>query len=186
MERKTIREAGASFVKQEQSREAREAQQEFSKVWFSPKVLEVRYPAHDENNVNRARAQNLIGNVDFARTGVMSFGRRNGCRWRYAWRDAPAKPESTDGLGCVGRWAARRSRCWLTERLVALRECDGRCLGVPTRGDRGGGPGRGDAGARHGGIRGWCQVGRGSARSRARAAAKVTAHGQRAGRWSVS
>ena len=82
MERKTIREAGASFVKQEQSREAREAQQEFSKVWFSPKVLEVRYPAHDENNVNRASAQNLIGNVDFARTGVMSFGRRNGCRWR--------------------------------------------------------------------------------------------------------
>ena len=74
------------------------------------------------------------------------------------------------------------------ERLVALAGCDGCCPGVRTGGDGGGealagmlAPGSGAVGEAE-----RRQVGSGIARSRARAAVKLTAQGQRAGRWSVS
>jgi len=72
--------------------------------------------------------------------------------------------------------------------LVALEGCDGCGPGVRRAEDRGRealagmlAPGTGAVGGAE-----RRQVGSGIARSRARAAVKLTAQGQRAGRWSVS
>ena len=89
----------------------------------------------------------------------------------------------------VARAVERETVVWgVRERLVALAGCDGCCPGVRTGGDGGGealagmlAPGSGAVGEAE-----RRQVGSGIARSRARAAVKLTAQGQRAGRWSVS
>ena len=71
---------------------------------------------------------------------------------------------------------------------MALGECDGRYLGGLTRGIEVAGPFAGMLAPGTGafGEAERRQVGSGIARSRASAAVKLTAHGQRVGRWRVS
>ena len=97
----------------------------------------------------------------------------------------PNPPTVWVAAGCRAR-NGRFGGCG--ERLVVLAGCDGCCPGVRTGGDGGGealagmlAPGSGAVGEAE-----RRQVGSGIARSRARAAVKLTAQGQRAGRWSVS
>jgi hypothetical protein len=68
-----IREARSPLVEGDQSRERREAIQEARKRGLFPRELDVRDPAGDINQVERAFADDLIGDVQVAAAGVFGF-----------------------------------------------------------------------------------------------------------------
>ena len=59
-----------------------EAVQKARERRLRPEVLEVRDPAHDEDEVERPVADDLIGDVDVAAARVMRLGDLNGDRHR--------------------------------------------------------------------------------------------------------
>jgi hypothetical protein len=61
-----VREAHAALVEEDQAREAREPLHEAAVARFFPVGLEVREPAHDEDEVDVARPKHLVGDVDVA------------------------------------------------------------------------------------------------------------------------
>ena len=78
-----IGQSRAAFVEEDEARERREAAQESGERRLGPEILEMRDPAHDEDQVQRSITENLVGDVDVATTGVVGwwnsgFGRAGG------------------------------------------------------------------------------------------------------------
>ena len=61
-------------------RESREPGQKPRKRRLGPELLEVRHPSHDKDDVERAVADDLVGDVDVAAARVTDL--RDGRSWR--------------------------------------------------------------------------------------------------------
>ena len=70
-----VGETRAALVEEDEAREGGEAAQEAREARLAPEVLEVRDPAHDEDEVERPVADDLIGDVDLAAARVHRLGR---------------------------------------------------------------------------------------------------------------
>ena len=77
VERHPVGKAGTPFVEKDQPGEGRQPAQESGEGGLGPEVLEVRHPAHHEDQVQRTVAQHLVGDVDVATTSVVG-GRNTG------------------------------------------------------------------------------------------------------------
>ena len=95
--RDAIGKARAALVDQDQAGERRQAEQKAREGWLGPEVLEVRDPAHDEDEIARTAADDLVGDVDIAAARVVRLGHRHQRRRRTGWHDG--KP----GSGRCGR-----------------------------------------------------------------------------------
>ena len=83
--RHAIGQAGAALVEEDQPRETRQPPQESRERRLVPEVLEVRHPAHHEDEVDRAAPKHLIRDVDVAASRVVHGKRR--CRGGYDGAD---------------------------------------------------------------------------------------------------
>ena len=70
VDRHRIGETGAALVEEDQPRHRREPREEAREQRLVPEPFEVRDPAHDEDQVDRTRAHDLIGDVDVAAARV--------------------------------------------------------------------------------------------------------------------
>ncbi len=82
-----IGEAGAALVDQDEARERRQAVEKAREGRLGPEVLEVRDPAHDEDEIARTAADDLVGDVDVAAARVVRLGHRHHRRRRTGWHD---------------------------------------------------------------------------------------------------
>ena len=73
---RAVREAHAALVEQDQPGEAGKPLHETAVARQLPVRLQVREPAHDEDQVDVALAQHLVGDVDVVGARVADFGER--------------------------------------------------------------------------------------------------------------
>src|SRR5215211_4170003 len=74
-ERGGVREAHPALVEEDEAGEAGKPLHEASVARLFPVGLEVRQPAHDEDEVDVARPEHLVGDVHLARAGVANLGK---------------------------------------------------------------------------------------------------------------
>ena len=77
--RDRIGQAGAALVEENQAREGRQPAEKPRERRLLPEIFEVRHPAHDEDEIDRAVAADLVGDVHVTAARVLD---RAGCHGR--------------------------------------------------------------------------------------------------------